>query len=157
MQNNLAPVSFGVDDGPRSADELRAKVFAIEALMLAAPDTHVEIPVRHYFANGMYAREVRIPKGTTVTGKIHKTEHINVISQGDISVLTENGIERLQAPYTLIAKPGTKRVGYAHEDTVWTTFHSSQETDLVKLEAELIASSYEEFLAYENQLLLEGV
>jgi hypothetical protein len=29
--------------------------------------------VRHYFAPGLYAREMTIPKGVTVTGSVHKT------------------------------------------------------------------------------------
>lgn len=123
--------------------------------MFAMPEHHIEIPVTHYFADGLYGREILIPKGATVSGKIHKTRHINVISKGEISVLTEKGIERLKAPFTFVAPPGTKRIGYAHEDTIWTTFHASEETDLEKLEAELIAPSFEALEAETRKNLLE--
>lgn len=141
---------------PNGTMPLRSQIEELERQMFAMTEHHVEIKPRHYFSNGLYAREIFIPAGTLLTGKIHRTEHINVISQGDISVLTENGIERLQAPCTLISKPGTKRVGFAHADTVWTTFHATNETDLEKLEEQLIAPSHEAFLEGEKPALLEG-
>lgn len=98
-----------------------------------------ECPVRHIFTPGLYAREIFMPAGTVVTSKIHKTEHPYVISQGVISVWSEDeGIEHLYAPHTGVTKPGTRRVLYAHTDTIWTTFHVSDETDLAKLEEQLI-------------------
>lgn len=114
--------------------------------MFAMPEAQIELKTTHYFAKGMYAREIFIPKGTCLTGKIHKTEHISIISKGDITVWTDEGMKRVQAPYTIVAKPGMKRVGFAHEDTVWTTFHPNQdnETDLVKLEEVLIAKTFAE-------------
>ena len=105
----------------------------------------VETPIRHYFAAGMYAREMTIPSGTFVIGKIHRHQHISTVSKGDITVFTEFGKQRIKAPYTLVAEPGTKRAVYTHEETVWTTFHATNETDLEKLEAELIAPDYESF------------
>lgn len=96
------------------------------------------IETRHYFAQGLYAREIRIPAGMLLTGRVHKAEHLNIISQGDITVWTEEGMKRLLAPSTLISRPGTKRVGLAHTDTVWTTVHACAERDLEKLERELL-------------------
>jgi hypothetical protein len=112
-----------------------------------------EAGVTHYFADGLYARELFIPKGTLLTGKIHRTLHLNIISKGDISVLTEDGMKRIKAPCTIVSKPGMKRVGYAHEDTVWTTIHGTHETDLEVLEHKLIAPSYEELLPAGNPAL----
>lgn len=121
---------------------IRDKINHLESEMMKAPQ--LEIKTTHYFSNGIYAREIFIPKGTLLTGKIHKTEHLNICSQGDISVLTEDGIKRIKAPFTMSCRPGTKRVGYAHEDTVWTTIHGTHETDLKMLESELIAKSHDQ-------------
>jgi hypothetical protein len=122
---------------------VREKIDHLEAEMMKLPQ--LEIPPVHYFAKGLYAREIFIPAGTLLTGKIHKTEHLNIVSKGDISVVTESGIKRIVAPLTMVSQPGTKRVGYAHADTVWTTIHPniSNERDLDKLEEELIALSYD--------------
>lgn len=120
--------------------EVRNKILSFEEELRKLPQT--DIPPVHYFADGIYAREITIPKGTVLTGKIHKTEHLNIISKGEISVVTEEGNKRIVSPCTFVAKPGTKRVGYAHEDTVWTTIHASKEKDLEKLELELISPDY---------------
>lgn len=130
--------------------EVREKINSLEKEMLKQEQVEI-IPV-HQFAEGLYAREITIPKGTLLTGKIHRTEHINIISKGDISVLTEDGVKRIKAPCTIISKPGTKRVGYAHEDTVWTTIHATNETDVEKIEAQLIANSHEEYLLGESKI-----
>ena len=103
----------------------------------------VEIETRHYFSDGLYAREIFIPKGTLLTGKIHKREHINIVSKGKIAVVTEFGRKVIEAPCTFIAPPGTKRAGLALEDTVWTTVHACECKDAESAEAELIAPSFE--------------
>lgn len=129
-----------------SADLLREKVLSLEEKMRERSDQiHIE-PV-HYVADGLYAREITIPKGTLLTGKIHLFEHINIISKGDISVLTEEGVKRIKAPATLISRPGIKRVGFAHEETVWTTIHACDETDPDKAEKLLVVDTFEEFHA----------
>jgi hypothetical protein len=122
---------------PVPGASLREKIDALEALMLREPQAEIE-PV-HRFAHGLYAREITIKAGTLLTGKIHRTEHLNIVSKGRIIVWTEDGIKEVAAPFTMVSRPGTKRVGFALEDTVWTTIHATTETDLAKLELELIA------------------
>lgn len=111
-------------------------------------------PLTHRFADGVYAREMFIPAGTVIVGKIHKFGHLNVITKGKCIVLTEFGAETLTAPHTFISKPGTKRVVGAIEDTVWTTFHGvGKETDLGKIEDQIICKTFEDYdaLALEDK------
>jgi quercetin dioxygenase-like cupin family protein len=84
-------------------------------------------PVKNIFAHGIYIREAFIPKGTIGVGRIHKHEHAVFVMKGDISVMSEDGVKRIRAPQSLISPPGTKRVGYAHEDTIWITVHANPE------------------------------
>lgn len=121
--------------------QLQSQLMAMDAFMLAQPQ--VDIPVRHHFAPGVYAREMTAPAGVIVSGKVHKTEHLNILSKGEISVLTENGVKRLKAPHTFISKPGTKRIGYVHEELVWTTIHNTHETDVAKIEQDLVQDDFE--------------
>lgn len=115
----------------------------------------VDMPVTNYFSKGVYARELFIPKGTVLTGHIHKYVNLNIMSQGDLSILTENGVIRVKAPYTVVSPPGTKRLAYAHEDTIWTTIHGTDETDIDKIEYEFIAHSSEEYKEFCALLLKE--
>lgn len=123
-----------------------AKVESIEDKILEMPP--VEIPVKHYFSQGVYAREIFIPKGTVLTGHIHKFKNLNIMSSGELSILTENGVVRVKAPFTVVSNPGTKRLAYAHEDTVWTTIHGTDETDVDLIEEKFIAHSHQEYLAF---------
>lgn len=102
----------------------------------------VECPVKHHFAPDSYGREILLPADSFVVGKIHHHAHLNVISQGECMVLTEDGVCHLKAPLTFVSNPGTKRVVYAITDVVWTTIHVTKEKDLEKIEAEIIAPTY---------------
>lgn len=124
----------------------REKVIEVEALMRERPQ--VEIKPRHIFSPGIYAREITIPAGVLLTGKIHKYAQLNIVSKGDISVLTEHGVKRIKAPFTIVSPPGTKRIAYAHEETVWTTILATDETDIEKIEAHFIAESEREYLEF---------
>lgn len=125
-------------------DVTRAKILQLEGMMKECSEQILIEPV-HYFADGLYAREITIPKGTLLTGKIHLFEHINIISKGDISVMTESGLKRIKAPATIISRPGIKRIGYAHSTTVWTTIHACNAKDEDEAEALLVVDTFEEF------------
>lgn len=108
------------------------------------------------FCDGIYAREIHLPKGMLIVAKIHNTQHFSVISQGEVLVLTEWGSERIKAPYTFISQRFTKRVVYVLEDTIWTTFHRTDKKDLKEIEEEVIAKNYEELEKLENEVLMLG-
>lgn len=136
-------------------EALRGNIMALEAAMAKRADVMVNFDgmLRHYFADGLYAREITIPAGMLLVGKIHRTRHICVVSKGDITVVTEEGMMRLRAPATIISPPGTKRAVYTHEETVWTVFHPTEETDLDKIEEMFIAPDYEALGQEDTQCL----
>jgi hypothetical protein len=100
-------------------------------------------PHKDHFAPGLYAREIFIPAGTRIIGKIHRHSHLNTISQGQVIVFTEFGNDLLTAPVTFVSKPGTKRVVFAVKDTIWTTYHPTDKKDVSEIEREIIAPSFE--------------
>ncbi|WP_208456700.1 hypothetical protein [Burkholderia vietnamiensis] len=112
-------------------------------------------PVWHHFAPGLYARQMFIPAGTVLTGAVHKTEHLCIVS-GDIDVTTDDGVRRITAQQLVIkSAPGAKRAGFTHADTFWTTVHATDETDLDKLVVELTESTNQQLLGGdENRQLL---
>jgi hypothetical protein len=132
----------------------REQILALEDRLRELPQ--LDIKTTHRFSKGLYAREIFIPKGTVLVGKVHRFENLNIISQGDITVLTEDGALRIKAPFTVVSPPLTKRVGYAHEDTVWTTVHATDETDPEKLEDELICPTFPDMLSDDEVLALKG-
>lgn len=128
----------------------------------SARDLSEELVLTHYFTGrdkkygcGMYARELFIPKGAFIVGKLHKNPHLSIVLKGKISVLSEKGKHYFEAPCILPSYPGDKRIGLAEEDTVWVTVHITgylSEDELDSIEDEVIAKSYEE---YEAALALE--
>lgn len=108
--------------------------------------------LRHFFIPGGYARELTVPKGSIVIGKIHKYDCINIVTRGHLLVHTEEGTVEVKAPYTFVSKAGIKRVVVTAEESVWTTFHVTNETDLDKIEDALTVNTYEEL---EDRKLLK--
>ncbi len=135
------------DDIAPSCD-IRDKVFAIEREMLKLPQR--ELSIRYYHGGGVFTGELFIPKGTVLVGKIHKYENLNVMTKGKLSVLVGNEIKKVYAPYVVVSPPGTKRIAYAHEDTIWMTFHKTEEVVKEEVEKIFIAQSEQEWLEFCN-------
>jgi quercetin dioxygenase-like cupin family protein len=129
-------------DLPQS--ELRAMIKHFEEWCLLQPQA--EIPLKHHFSKGIYVREIFIPKGTALVGKIHKHKNMTIIAKGDVSFLSTDGVMRLRSGESVVSSPGVKRVIVAHEDTIWMTVHENptDERDVQRLEDELIAKTYDE-------------
>lgn len=111
--------------------------------LLALPGEKRELDLKHTFMNGVYVRELFIPKGTLLVGKIHKQECVNIVSKGDISVATESGTARVKAGYSVVSPAGIQKIGYAHEDTVFINIFRTDETDPEKVEDVIAWDSYE--------------
>lgn len=111
----------------------------------------VELPVEHFFIPHVYARQMTIFKDTALVGRVHKHPCINIVSKGKISVTTDTGVKTIEAPYTFTSPAGTKRAGFAHEETIWTTIHLTDETDVDKIEDALGTVTYEEFLLFSKE------
>lgn len=131
----------------------RANVFKFEEIAKQYPQ--VELEVKHYFSKGVYARELHILAGVILTGEIHKFENLNILSQGKIEVLTEKGMQEVEAPFTIVSPAGTKRIARAITDCVWTTIHGTDENDLNIIEKTFIAKSEQEWLEFCNANQLE--
>ncbi len=126
-----------------ATDERRKKINNLETAMLQ--EDQVDIPVEHRFSGGIYAREITIPKGTLLTGRIHKFDHFDIMLSGDVTVSTDSGeVKRLTGLNIMEGKAGKKRAGFAHEDTHWITFHSAEERDPEEMYEFLTCGSFEE-------------
>lgn len=99
-------------------------------------------PLKHTFTDGCYVREVFAPADQLLITKIHKIEHPFFLMQGEVSILTEKGVERLKAPHHGITRPGTKRVMYTHSDMVFITVHATDKKTVEEVEDEVIAKDF---------------
>ena len=131
----------------------REKVLSLEILMREQPQ--LALKVEHFFSPGIYTRILYIPKGCMLTGKIHKQPILNIMTKGDISVLIGDEVKRIVAPFVIVSPAGSKKIGYAHEDTIWMGCHGTDEQDVEKIEKHFIAQDEKEWIEYYGQMNLE--
>jgi len=101
----------------------------------------VELPEpTHFFAKGMYMRELTVPAGMRLVGKIHLHEHFLIVTKGKAEVISEFGRSVVEAGHLSISPAGVKRVVVAIEDTQFVTIHlnATDTNDLEVIEAEHI-------------------
>lgn len=112
--------------------------------------------LEHFFAPGVYVRQVTMPAGAAIVGKIHKTEHVCIVSRGRVISCTEfEGTREIVGPCTFVTPAGTKRALYVLDECVWATVHPTTlagvdgkacAADLASIEDTFIAKTREEFL-----------
>lgn len=101
----------------------------------------IDCPLEHKFAPGVYLREIIMPKGAFIIGHEHKTEHFNIVLSGRARVLIGGDVQEIVAPCIFVSKPGVRKVLYILEEMRWATVHPTEETNVGRLEDELIAKS----------------
>ena len=106
-------------------------------------NTDALCPVTHHWAPGMYAREILLPAGVLIVGKIHRHAHVNTVVRGHVWVATEAGLHEIVGPHTFTSDPGTKRVVLALQETVWITYHPTDKETVAEVEADIIAPSFD--------------
>lgn len=141
---------------PHEVEILRA-IIGLEDQMKQHPQAEMELI--HHFSNGIYAREIHMPAGSLVIGKMHRHAHINNISQGVVKVGTAaEGFQEFRAPHQWISTVGTKRMVYVVEDCIWTTYHPTTKTNLYEIESDVIVpeDQIEQFLIDHSTKTLIG-
>lgn len=117
-------------------------------------DTGSLCPVTHRFAKGLYCREILIPEGVKIIGKIHATEHFNTIVQGECLVITTTEEKRIKAPYTWVTMAGEQKAVLALSDVIWQTYHVTDKTDVDEIEKEVIAKDWNDPILLESKKCL---
>jgi hypothetical protein len=116
-----------------------AQIERVEKEWLTLPQ--VECPLRHFFSDGVYYREITMPAGVFVIGHEHKTKHLNVVTKGRASVMIDGVLREIRAGEVFESGVGVRKVLLIHEEMVWSTVHVTTERDLAKLEELLITKS----------------
>ena len=139
----------------------RKKILDFQSMLVNKADevnivTHQDsdiFPLKHTFADGIYVRQMSMKPGSIVVGAIHKHLHVWFLLTGNISVATEENTEDYIAPCYVVATPGTKRVIYANEESIFVNIHKNptNSQDIEWLEKEIVAKDFKEYEEYINQ------
>ena len=133
------------------------KVETLENAMLASDDVRIAkgnsdmFPLKHSFSEGVYIREMFMPKGGLVIGKLYKISHTWFLLSGELEVATDEGNEYYIGPCYVNAPEGTKRVLHAVSDVIFVNVYPNPENiiDTDKLEEILTCSSYKKYEEYK--------
>ena len=109
------------------------RVRGLEGKLAQMPQ--VALPTGHLLHAGMYARTVRIPAGTVITGALIKRATVLVV-QGDCAVYTGGDVLELQGYHVLPAQAHRKQVILARADTHLTMLFPSKASTVQAAEAE---------------------
>jgi len=128
-----------IPEGTDPLDWAEALILEMGGEAQGIGDCLEDFPLIHRFTPHLYSREIFMPAGSVLTSRVHRTEHQFVVSQGALWVYSDNdGPQRIEAPYAGITKPGTRRLLVIEEDTVWTTFHATELTDVEQIERTIL-------------------
>ena len=141
--------------GPIAEQSTRDKIQSLESVLSKLPQ--VDIPVVHRYSGGIYAREITIPAGVMLTGRIYKEDHFDVMVYGDVTVTTDEGRKRLTGFNISKGNTGKKRAGYTHAETRWITFCASDEMDDDDYLDHLTADSFDKIASHDNSILEEDI
>ena len=148
--------SFNFDEAWEIGEEIRRrntfreKINDVEQAIInstegvSGKDLQKTNPVKHTFAGGCYIREIYNPANELIITKIHKKEHPFFLMKGEMSILTEEGIQHIKAPYQGVTKPGKKRAIYTHEECVFITVHATEHTTIKDVENEVVCTEYKD-------------
>lgn len=99
------------------------------------------MPVKHHFSDGIYVREIFMPKGLIVVGKTHKTTHLNIVVSGRCEVMINGEIKEFKAGDVFESLEGSQKTLYIFEDCTWITIHTNEddEKDIETLEDKYVS------------------
>lgn len=95
-----------------------------------------ECPVKHYFDEDLYFREMFIPAGTLFIGRVHSNGHVVQLVSGTVMDLQDGAKREVSAPFEFRSFPGYQAVFYAITDVIGVTVHPNKDrlTDVQVLE-----------------------
>ena len=111
----------------------------------------VDLKVTNTFSEGVYVRELEIPKGTLIEGKRHRKSCINMLIKGKMLISDGKDEYEVTAPFIANADALTKKFGFALEDSIWINIHNTSSTDLDEIEKEMIITESEYLAMIEHK------
>lgn len=98
----------------------------------------VDLGTQHHFSDGLYAKQMMIPKGYAAGSHAHAYSHLSILAKGRVIVQTDDQRQEFIAPACIEIKAGIHHMIVAIEDSVWFCLHATEETDKDKIDQVLI-------------------
>ena len=99
-----------------------------------AKSNYEQPDIVHHFGAGVYAKEMRVPKGYLAVSHKHNYDHLSILARGVAMVSTENSRHVYYAPSVVTIRAGVNHGIEAPEDCVWFCIHPTDEDDPAKVD-----------------------
>lgn len=134
QSTGVVPNAFDTDGKMPTRKEMHSLQMALSQM------PQISLKAKHRFAGGVYLRELEIPAGNVVLGKIHKHEHFVILAEGACRINTDEGMQDIVAPHVWISKAGDQRALYTYEHCTFLTVHENTADirDIDELEDSLV-------------------
>ncbi len=144
-ENSFVTLEGGLNE--MTPELIRNSILGLEKAMQGLPsENKMALETMHTFSDGLYVRTVFMKAGSLITGKIHKKEHVVIVSQGQAQIVSEDaGSKFICSPMIFVSPPLVKRLLFIQQDMIFTTVHKNltNTRDTEELERELMLPSYE--------------
>lgn len=130
----------------------------LEKALLKLPQiTAEDYQLKEFYSGGLYCRQITIPKGALITGRIYKFDHIEMMLSGEIEIVSADGGKKTYTGTNVIAaKSGKRQAGLAIKETVWMTINQVPANipihEMLDYTAVLTYEEYNEFYRNINKL-----
>lgn len=106
-----------------------------------------EIPMKHSFADQIYVRQMNLKKDHVIVGAVHNHLHVWFLMTGRVMINNNGNVVEHIAPCYTVSNPGSQRLIYALEDSIFVNIHKNPTNtqDLKELEKEIVSMSIEEY------------
>jgi len=99
----------------------------------------MEPDITHFFGDGLYAKEARIPAGMLLQKHQHTFTHFSILARGKVGVVVDGAETKFyEAPACVVIKANVLHEIYAVENSTWYCVHATDEKDEDKIDEVLI-------------------
>lgn len=98
----------------------------------------IDLGTVHHFSDGLYAKQMHLPKGYKAYSHKHTFSHLSILAKGKAQVTTDRGQEVFTAPACIDIAAGLNHEILALEDVTWFCIHATTEDDPDKVDQVLI-------------------
>jgi len=100
----------------------------------------LDLQTQHHFSDGLYAKQMVLPKDHFAITHAHKYDHLSILASGKV-VVDVNGLRtEYVAPACINILADQNHSIIALEDSVWFCVHATDETDADSVDEVLIRS-----------------
>ena len=103
----------------------------------------IDPEIRHHFGGGVYAKETIIPAGHWLVQHAHNFDHLSILAQGSVELITEGATTKIDAPACFTIKANVHHGVRSLTDVIWYCIHATDCVDESKIDSLLIVPAIE--------------